>query len=266
MASITFSKWQGTGNDFILIDDRDQRFPAGDPDLVRRLCDRHFGIGSDGLILLQQPHVPGTAFHMEFYNPDASRSFCGNGSRCAFAFHAGLAGNVASGPLRFTAIDGEHEGTLMYGSVTIGMKDVGSITEHQERMDIIHTGSPHVVVWVEDPGSMDVVEEGRRIRNSAPFAKEGINVNFVRWANGALEMRTYERGVENETLSCGTGVTAAALSAMARGHADGGCDVITCGGRLSVQAARSAEGGFRSIKLIGPAQEVFKGVFNTTEA
>jgi len=269
MARLTFTKWQGTGNDFIVVDDRDGRFPSTDQRLVRHLCDRHFGIGSDGLILVQAPRVDGTAYHMEFFNPDASRSFCGNGSRCAFAAwsqgqpQAKLPQGLPQGTLRskvqrFTAIDGEHTAAWSEGLVSIGMRDVVGIERIDDRMDFIHTGSPHLLVWVEDPEAIDIIPEACIHRYGPRFNAEGVNVNFLRLKDGRLEMRTYERGVEGETLSCGTGVTAAALSARGRGLIPGHCDVRTRGGELRVTAEAAAD-GFRSITLAGPVKEVFTG-------
>lgn len=257
MAWAHFSKWQGTGNDFILIDDRARTFPAADLALVRHLCDRHFGIGSDGLILLRPPNAEGMAYHMEFYNPDGSRSFCGNGSRCAFGFHSALTGH--QGPLRFTAVDGPHTARWNDGSVSIGMRDVHGVERIAADVDHIHTGSPHLLCWVDDPEAIDIVPAARVHRYGQRFGKEGINVNFLRWKDGRVEMRTYERGVEAETLSCGTGVTAAALSAMARGFADGACDVRTRGGDLRVEAVRVGADGFKDVTLSGPVAQVFTG-------
>lgn len=258
MARIVFAKWQGTGNDFIVVDDRPGAFPSKDLELVRRLCDRHFGVGSDGLILIQAPKAAGTSYHMEFFNPDASQSFCGNGSRCAFAFYSALPRDHAKGTLRFTAIDGEHTASTLGGLVSIGMREVNGIERISEHIDFIHTGSPHLLVWVDDPEAIDIVPAAHVHRYGERFKMEGVNVNFLRWQNGAVEMRTYERGVEGETLSCGTGVTAAALSAMARSLVAGTCEVRTRGGGLRVSA--EVEGhGFRSISLAGPAAHVFDG-------
>lgn len=266
MARIPFSKWQGTGNDFIVVDDREGRFPSNDLELVRRLCDRHFGIGSDGLILVQTPRQEGTAYHMEFFNPDASQSFCGNGSRCAYAAWAQVQPKATlrheAAPVRFTAIDGEHAASMTDGLVVIGMRDVASVERIAEGIDLIHTGSPHLLVWVNDPEAVDIVPAAHVHRYGERFRKEGVNVNFLRWNNGKVEMRTYERGVEGETLSCGTGVTAAALSAMGRGSVTGMCEVRTRGGDLRVSASREGQ-GFRSITLAGPARHVFNGEWGT---
>ncbi len=258
MSRSHFSKWQGTGNDFILFDDRMGGFPVDDTAAVRRLCDRHFGIGSDGLILLQAPRVEGSAYHMEFFNPDGSRSFCGNGSRCAFAFFGSIGGGQA--PIRFTAVDGQHTACWSEGLVSIGMRDVQAVERLDASMDLIHTGSPHLVCWVEDQYGVDLIPAAQVHRYDARFGDAGVNVNFVRWKDGRVEMRTYERGVEAETLSCGTGVTAAALSAMERGSADGDRAVRTPGGDLRVRAERMAPGRYRNIALAGPVAHVFDGV------
>ncbi|MCC7502602.1 MAG: diaminopimelate epimerase [Flavobacteriales bacterium] len=255
-----FAKLEGTGNDFILINDQDAKFPSGDLALVRRLCDRHFGVGSDGLILVQAPKEVGTDFHMEFFNPDGSKSFCGNGSRCAYVFWCRIEG--CTEPARFTAIDGVHAAEWQNGLVRIAMRDVTSVERIDERTDRIHTGSPHLVVWVDDPERIDLMAEARSIRYSPLYEKEGINVNFIRWHEGHLEMRTYERGVEAETLSCGTGVTAAALSAMQRGMVQASCEVFTRGGRLRVEAGSPTQGLFTGVHLSGPVGEVFTGTIH----
>lgn len=256
-----FSKWQGTGNDFVLVDDRDGRLAQVGADAARMLCDRHFGIGSDGLIMLRAPREPGTAYHMDFYNPDGSQSFCGNGSRCAFAFWAQLNGHARSNTSRvgFTAVDGVHHAAWMNdGWVGIGMRPPTIGAQISEELDHWHTGSPHVVRWVADPKAVDLLQEGRSLRYDERFKPGGVNVNMVAMKNGAVHMRTYERGVEDETLSCGTGVTAAAWSAWTRGSVHG--DVVavsTRGGdlRVDLSAARST----REAILCGPVQEVFTG-------
>lgn len=252
-----FTKWQGTGNDFIVVDDRAKRFPDTDTLLVQRWCDRHFGIGSDGLILIRPAILSGAAYHMDFLNPDGSRSFCGNGSRAAFGAWCALTGE--RGALRFTAIDGVHSACWADGAVRVSMRDVGAVERMDGVTDRLDTGSPHLVVWVEDPSAVDIVAAARAIRFGPRFAEHGINVNYVRWTNGVLEMRTYERGVEAETLSCGTGVTAAALSAMARGLVQGTIAVLTRGGELQVDA-RAADGGFVDVRLSGPVAEVYQGM------
>lgn len=252
-----FAKWHGTGNDFILVDDRTGTFAASD-ELVQRLCDRHFGVGSDGLILIQAPRERGTRFHMEFFNPDASRSFCGNGSRCAFAFWSGLNGGVAEAS--FTAIDGLHMGEWREELVSVTLQDVKRLVHASDgpNVDFVHNGSPHEMVWVDDPATVAVPIEGPRRRHAPAHAPGGTNVNFVRARNGVVEMRTYERGVEAETLSCGTGVVAAALSALVRGQARVPVPVLTPGGALSVEAVLAGDGAVQ-LRLIGPVVEVFTG-------
>lgn len=260
MARLSFSKWHGAGNDFILVDDRDGRLAGDLESLARKLCRRHVGIGGDGLILLQAARKHGTDYHMEFLNPDGSRSFCGNGSRCAFAFRSTLLDRREAA--RFTAIDGVHAARWANGEVEVSMRDVQAIARMEAHVDFIDTGSPHLVVYVDDPAAVDIVPEAHRWRYGERFAKEGVNVNFVRWHDGRLEMRTYERGVEAETLSCGTGVTAAALSAMARGLCPDECPVTAPGGRLRVRARRQVD-GFSDIFLQGPVAEVFQGTVET---
>lgn len=262
MTVLRFSKWQGTGNDFILVDDRDGVFPEPHAAWAVRLCHRHLGIGSDGLILVQAPKAPEAEFHMEFLNPDGSRSFCGNGSRCAAAFHALLTGREAGIPVVFSAVDGMHKAWPEQGRVVVGMRDVAAPVPLDGHMDLLDTGSPHLICWVDDPGAIDLVREGRALRHDARFAPGGVNVSFVRWRDGHLEMRTYERGVEDETLSCGTGVTAAAIAAMQRGLVAGTCPVQTPGGRLEVSATPGGSGTYTGVRLAGPVRPVYEGVID----
>jgi diaminopimelate epimerase len=256
---LRFSKWHGTGNDFLLIDDRDGSFPD-DTALVQRLCDRHFGIGSDGLILIQAPRSEGVHFHMEFFNPDASKSFCGNGSRCAFAFWSVLKGSEKDA--RFTAIDGEHVGQWIGKEVAITLPNVGAVDHAMDGadVDLIHTGSPHELVWVADTEGVDIMIEGPKRRHAPRHAPGGTNVNFVQLLGDGIRMRTFERGVEAETLSCGSGVVAAGLSAMLRHRMPGPLVVKTRGGILQVEATMNDRGGFEGIRLIGPVQHVFNGI------
>jgi len=255
---LRFAKWEGTGNDFVLVDDREGLFPTDDLDLVRRLCDRHFGIGSDGLVLIQRPKEEGTDYHMGFFNPDGSQSFCGNGSRCAFGFWRAL----SNGPdhAGFTAIDGRHDAQAMDGGWTgVRMRPPSRTERLSDTMDFIHTGSPHLLIWVDDPEAVDILPAAREHRYGPRFKADGVNVNFLAWRDGRLHMRTYERGVENETLSCGTGVTAAALSAIGRGLATGDTvEVVTRGGPLRVEVGGSLD----KVMLIGPAREVFQGTID----
>jgi diaminopimelate epimerase len=251
--TIQFFKYQGTGNDFIMIDNRDGAIQLSTEQVVR-LCDRKFGIGSDGVVLIESHATED--FYMNFYNPDGSQSFCGNGSRCAvmFARQLGVVGNHGM----FAAIDNVHAFTVNDGEIAIQMRDVEAV-DWKDGQCIVQTGSPHFIQVVADPDSIDIVHQGSAIRNSERFAKEGINVNFVRMGEGELWMRTYERGVEAETLSCGTGVTAAAISLAALQSEVRDVRVHTRGGNLRVKLERTPDGGFHDVWLCGPAKSVFQG-------
>ena len=256
---IEFYKYQGTGNDFVMIDNSSLFFPKENTDLIRKICDRNFGIGSDGLILLEKN--PDCDFEMVFYNPDASMSFCGNGSRCAVAFakQLGWIGNTST----FKAIDGMHEAVITNDVISVKMKDVDEVKEFGNDF-FIHTGSPHHIVYVNDVMKAPVIERGRQIRYSIGYTPAGTNVNFVEETEAGIRLRTYERGVENETLSCGTGVTAAALS-YAWKHKNNGADnyvaVTSMGGKLGVRYERTAK-GFRNVRLEGPATLIYKGFYD----
>jgi diaminopimelate epimerase len=256
--NMPFSKYQGTGNDFILVDNRSNAFTALSQKEIERLCDRRFSIGADGLMMLNQK--VGYDFEMKYYNADGKPgSMCGNGGRCMalFAYDLGLRKNS----FRFFASDGEHEAELENGSAIINlkMKDVAGYKEEDGHF-IVDTGSPHYIKFVTDVMDIDVVKEGTEIRYSEQFAKEGINVNFVE-EKGADEIivRTYERGVEDETFSCGTGVTACAIVCH---HNDVGYNdvtVTTKGGKLVVKYDRSYENKYSNIWLCGPTVKSFEG-------
>lgn len=255
---IRFSKYHGTGNDFVLIDDRDDKARLT-PDDARRMCSRHFGIGSDGLIVLKRDAQED--FYMDFFNPDGSQSFCGNGSRCAVAFASrlGIVGNHGV----FRAIDGSHPFVMEQlpdapAEIRIKMRDVHEVIQDGSNF-IINTGSPHYIVPCVNPNDIDLISDARAIRYNDAYKAEGINVNFVRFGNRELWMRTYERGVESETLSCGTGVTAAALSMACAIAQESPLTVHTAGGTLRVQFDKSPEGGFEEVWLCGPAERIFDG-------
>jgi diaminopimelate epimerase len=248
-----FHKYQGTGNDFIMVDNRAGNIALSAQQIIG-LCNRKFGVGSDGIVLVESD--ANEDFYMNFFNPDGSQSFCGNGSRCAVAFARSL--GMVSNHGVFRAIDGIHPFLVNHHEIAIHMRDVHTLQWNNDAC-IIHTGSPHYIAISEQPDALDVEREGRAIRYSAPFAAEGINVNFVRYGEAELWMRTYERGVEAETLSCGTGVTAAALSLASRRPHVRKVLVHTRGGDLSVKLEPTAEGGFHDIWLCGPAQPVFRG-------
>ena len=262
MDALRFEKWEGTGNDFVVIDDREGHWSGIHPEFVKRLCDRHLGIGSDGLILVQAPRVEGTAYHMAFFNPDASSSFCGNGSRCAYAAWSAWTGE--RGTVRFTAIDGEHEGGWSDGLVRIAMRPVVAPERIDEGVLLLDTGSPHLIVEVPDPSLVDLVPEARKWRYNERFAKAGVNVNFTALRDGVVHMRTYERGVEDETLSCGTGVTAAALSYLDSSADANGVAVKAPGGELRVEARPLGDGGYDHVFLSGPVRHVFTGEWQGT--
>jgi diaminopimelate epimerase len=254
---IDFTKYQATGNDFILIDNREgiHRLSA---EQIKRLCDRKFGIGADGLIVIE--NHPSLDFNLIYFNSDASQSLCGNGSRAAVHFAATL--GLVNGKTRFNAYDGEHLGEFgPQGTIRIKLNDVTEITTLDSDI-FINTGSPHVVRFVKDVESFPVYEEGKKIRYGSPAAATGgTNVNFVQsLPDNTLFVRTYERGVENETLSCGTGVTAAALAAEQFGY-QSPVNVRTPGGDLVVEYTRHAgKPHFTEIYLSGPVKKVFKGV------
>lgn len=255
---ITFYKYQGTGNDFVIIDNRNGKLKENDYKLWARLCDRRFGIGADGLMLLQ--NKKGYDFEMYYVNADGKpTSMCGNGGRCITHFAKSL-GAIKGNMARFIAIDGEHEAVINGDNVRLKMKDVKSIEENKLYC-VLNTGSPHYVTFVKDAIRTDVVGKGRSIRNSKPFKKEGINVNFVELKKkGMPVLRTYERGVEDETLSCGTGTVAAALVLAAKGKATAKsyCDLQVMGGKLRVWF-KADKKEFKDVWLDGPATFVYSG-------
>jgi diaminopimelate epimerase len=251
-----FWKYQGTGNDFILIENWSGEIQL-QSNQIQQLCDRKFGIGSDGLILIEKDRD--SDFYMNFFNPDGSQSFCGNGSRCAVRF-AQERGLVHNERITFRAIDGMHEAKIS-DCVEIKMSDVKSIEKLSNTRYFVHTGSPHVVELRANL-SLDVVALGRSIRYDPTYAPGGTNVNFLTSLNSSqIAIRTYERGVENETLSCGTGVTACALVHASMQPDSQEVEVQTQGGALNVSYEKAAE-GFTDVWLKGPAVFVFKGEWN----
>ncbi len=254
---ITFYKYQGTGNDFVMIDNRQQIFDKNDTKRIALLCDRRFGIGADGLILLESH--PSVDFKMVYFNADGNESsMCGNGGRCivAFAKHLGMITDKAI----FEAIDGLHEAHIENAIVSLKMQDVTTVENHNTHV-FLNTGSPHHVQLETHLKTFDIKTEGSKIRYGKPYYDEGSNVNFVDQINDdTFAVRTYERGVEDETLSCGTGVTAVALAMHSLGKTKSNkVHLETQGGVLDVRFELS-DSGYTNIWLIGPATQVFKGV------
>ncbi|MBD80841.1 MAG: diaminopimelate epimerase [Crocinitomicaceae bacterium] len=251
-----FWKYQGAGNDFVMVDDRQNKFDETDNQLIEKLCDRRFGIGADGLILLRNM---GSQLEMVYFNSDGhSSSMCGNGGRCFTAF-ANFLGLVDNNELEFLAIDGMHEAKIEGELIDLKMIDVHSVESIRNDF-FLDTGSPHYVVDSGNIGDLDIVQEAHKIRYSSRFQDEGTNVNFVEFNPGQLRLRTYERGVENETLACGTGVTAVALVAelLGKNTHKGMSKIKAEGGELEVSYTRTAS-GFENIWLKGPAEQAFHG-------
>jgi len=257
MNKLYFFKYQGTGNDFIILDNRNWSYTSLTQERIQLLCDRRFGIGADGLMLLN-PHT-GYDFEMKYYNSDGREStMCGNGGRCLvkFAYDQGIHKNEYS----FIAVDGPHLAEIDdKGIVSLKMKDVPRIDEYHGDF-ILDTGSPHYVKMVSEVMDIDVYHKGMDIRYSSEFAKEGINVNFVEQRRpDEIIVRTYERGVEDETLSCGTGVTASALASYHNEVGYNYVKVITKGGKLTVRFDRTGSNSYENVWLCGPAVKVYEG-------
>jgi diaminopimelate epimerase len=255
--NLIFYKYHGTGNDFIIIDNRNNKIELNKKQ-VNHLCNRRFGIGADGLMLMN--NKPAYDFEMIYYNADGNEgSMCGNGGRCMvkFAFDMGL----HKSEYFFHAVDGDHKAAIENnGWIDLKMKDVDKVEMITSSDFILDTGSPHYVKPVSDVWNIDAVQEGREIRYSKRFADKGINVNFAELDKDAnISVRTYERGVEDETLSCGTGVTASALMFAHNNNGFNRVNVKTPGGNLAVEFDKTGKSSFENIWLCGPAVFVFKG-------
>ena len=259
---IPFYKYQGTGNDFIIIDNRSLLLSKDDNAIIQKLCDRKFGIGADGLMFLQ--NINGFDFEMLYYNSDGRESsMCGNGGRCIVKF-AQLLG-IAKDKYTFMAIDGEHEASILsYGEVSLKMKDVLLPTTVSTDYEM-NTGSPHFVRFVTGVKELDVVSLGRAIRYSAIYSEQGINVNFVEiLPDNSLFVRTYERGVEGETLSCGTGVVAAAIAYHLNStEQPTSVHIHTIGGAMEVRFMREDHQAV-NVWLTGAAEMVYEGQIDWT--
>lgn len=260
---IKFYKYQGAGNDFILIDNREKISHEITVQHIKKMCDRHFGIGADGLMMLNNKE--GFDFEMVYFNADGKEgSMCGNGGRCIvqFAAHMGIKKNEYT----FLASDGTHTAEIdLDKEVRLKMNDVNGVDFSLDHY-VLDTGSPHYVKFVSLAEKINVVAEGRKIRNSKEFAEKGINVNFVETLDDDhIFVRTYERGVEDETLSCGTGVTASALMAAHNDNGFNHVEVKTKGGNLSVEFDKVSDSEFKNIWLAGPATFVFSGEYEIKE-
>lgn len=253
---IHFDKYQGTGNDFIIIDNRDLLFPKTNISLIKEFCDRRFGIGADGLILLENSEE--VDFNMVYFNADGNEgTMCGNGGRCIVAFANKL--GIISKNTTFNAIDGLHYATIDHNIVNLQMTDVTNI-EVFENHSFLNTGSPHHVTFCDSVEDLNVKELGSKIRNGAPYFKEGTNVNFVKQiSEDSFKVRTYERGVEDETLACGTGVTAVAIAAhQINKTVSNSIKLKVLGGNLEVSFEKDGN-SYKNVFLKGPAQFVFEG-------
>jgi len=264
---IRFSKYHGTGNDFILIDNRSHLFRNYNEsfDLIERLCHRRFGIGGDGLILINSSSD--TDFEMVYFNSNGKEgTMCGNGGRCSVAFANSL--GLVKDKTVFKAIDGNHEAFIIgkehdITNVKLKMQDVNAIQKN-EGYFVVDTGSPHYIRFEKNVAEMNILQSGRDIRYSEAFAEKGINVNFAEAFEDHIYMRTYERGVEDETLSCGTGATATAIAACLSGYLNDRniCNIKTLGGNLTVHFNHPNDSSFTDIWLEGPATCVYKGEIN----
>lgn len=256
--TVEFYKYQGTGNDFVIIDNRSNIVSKNNTKMIAQLCDRRFGVGADGLILLEHSQHPSEDFRMVYYNADGHEStMCGNGGRCLVHF-ANFLGIIKNKTL-FSAVDGQHEALVNESTISLKMQDVDAVNLH-EGYTFLDTGSPHHVTLTDDLDKFNVKTKGAEIRYSTLYGKAGSNVNFVEKEDAnTFKVRTYERGVEDETLSCGTGVTAVALAMHATNKTtDTTVHLSTLGGLLHV-AFEKADNGYKNIWLTGPATQVFKG-------
>lgn len=251
--ALEFFKYHGTGNDFIVMDDRHEQFECQNQSLIQDLCDRHFGVGADGLILIQ--NQAGVHFKMRYFNADGlPGSMCGNGGRCAvhLAKELGIIGQEGE----FEAPDGRHHARMINGKISISINEVSEIKPMEMGL-FVDTGSPHVICFYEDIADLDVDEIGRKMRQE--FSEQGANINFVMQNHDGFKMRTYERGVEAETLSCGTGATAAAVAILETGRSqDSSIELNTRGGRLEVGLQKQGS-TYKNVWLTGPVVQVYRG-------
>ncbi len=253
---LIFSKYHGTGNDFILVDNLSNKYDWLTISNIKNLCDRKFGIGADGFIILNNSiEFP---FKMDYYNSDGSQSFCGNGARCAILFAESLGISVSN--ITFEAIDGSHFGSKKDSIISVQMRDVSTIKSVKNDFEL-NTGSPHYVKLSEDISSASILNFGKNIRYSENYNLEGINVNLLKGITlSKIEIASYERGVEDETLSCGTGATACALVwDKIQNTGLSSIDVKVKGGELNIKFQRDNFDGYKNIFLSGPANFIYSG-------
>ncbi len=264
---LKFYKYHGVGNDFILIDNRDKKFNINDKENIKLLCHRRFGIGADGIMLLE--NHKNYDFEMVFINNDGSMgSMCGNGARCLVHFANSIlkiikpaspsqGGNPKK--IKFIAIDGEHEAeVLKNGLIKLKMKNISEVGL-ENGLTFVHSGTPHHIQYVTNIEHFPVCDEARKIRDNCKDPK-GVNINYVEYKNGIFCVRTYERGVEDETLACGTGATAVAIASHHLGILkENVCNIKMPGGELTVEFEKNKNGAYENIWLTGPVVFVFKG-------
>lgn len=251
---VRFSKYQGTGNDFVMLDNMNGQYDTIGIKEIQLLCDRKMGIGADGLIKISQHND--FDFEVEYFNADGSQSFCGNGARCSVAFAKSL--NIIGSHANFQAIDGAHSASIENGIIRLEMLPVERI-KNIDQDYFLDTGSPHYIHILDKNEKLDIVEFGKKIRYSERYKIKGVNVNTIQpISEDKIRVETYERGVEDETLSCGTGVTACALLMIGKNDKLGQILVETKGGELKVEAKKNGN-GFNDIWLSGPAIKVFDG-------
>jgi diaminopimelate epimerase len=262
---ITFYKYHGAGNDFIMIDNRDLKFPTNDTELIKLMCHRRFGVGADGIILLEDSD--GCDFSMVYINSDGSiGSMCGNGGRCIVHFASFVLGIVSDiHAVRFLACDGEHIAYIQDNDqIKLKMQDVSEITV-RNNLPFLYSGTTaHNISFIENIDDYPVVEEGRKLQKIEVDPK-GVNVNYVEEKDNVFHVRTYERGVWDETMACGTGATSVAIACSEKGLLEGNvCNIKMPGGDLVVEFEKTPEGVYQNIYLTGPAKFVFKGEWVVT--
>ena len=264
---IDFYKYEGTGNDFVIIDNRDLTFQKNDKTLIQSICDRKKGVGADGLILLENHDE--LDFSMIYFNADGSElGFCGNGSRCITHLANNL--NIINDNAKFNAIDGIHESKITNGRISVKMNDVlkSEIYKYNDKYSttFVDTGSPHLIRIYENIDSIDIVKEARELKLIYSEYTNGLNINFCQISDSKIKLRTYERGVEDETLSCGTGAVASAVFLKDSDLVSNDkIEILMKGGLLCVELNKEKK-LFSDIWLSGEVNMVFKGGYNKFES